>query len=386
VIAVADPQRTLEDLQAAITIAVYHRNCWLLIGHAIRLATEMGVDQAFAKLAARGMGSAPNAAVEDRDLVIRTRLWLALYSHEAQMSFGDGQSPMIREMEGLSQCRRFLDHPLSTASDVRLVALVELLVLREPLHTRLSIPGSALRRQDLIAMLSKFRTDLHAWHTFYDALMRDRLGLEPSSYYRESLRTQREYASLFANSLLLRDVAQASDLLRLSDEEYILALSAARSAQICLDIVVNGHSYPKNVPFAIPHTRLSVAFAASFLLRTGKLFPDRLDPKATMQQVDGAITLLDECGASRLARALRFMRDRVHHGQGKENGLAAQIGADSTVSNIQEHDLAVVPDFDLAFGLNQDSGDTANFDFQFDNLFDPSKHPLSFGDTSLFQM
>ena len=378
-------QRTLEDLQAAITIAVYHRNCWLLIGHAIRLATEMGVDQAFAKLAARGMGSSPNAMVEDRDLVIRTRLWLALYSHEAQMSFGDGQTPMIREMEGLSQCRRFLDHPLSTPSDVRLVALVELLVLREPLHTRLSIPGSVPHRQDLSAMLSKFRTDLNAWYAHYDMVMRERLGLEPSSYYRESLRTQREYASLFANSLLLREVAQASDLLRLSDEEYILALSAARSAQTCLDIVVNGSSYPKNMPYAIPHTRLSVAFATSFLLRTGKLFPDRLDPGATMQQVDGAITLLDQCGASRLARALRFMRDRMNKTWEQGDGALPPGGLDASLPNGQGQEIASVPDFDLAFGLTQGGGEMSNFDFQFDALFDPSRHPLAFGDPNLFQ-
>jgi hypothetical protein len=301
------------------------------------------------------------------------------------MSFGDGQKPMIREMEGLSQCRRFLEHPLSTPSDVRLVALVELLVLREPLHTRLSIPGSVPHRQDLSAMLSQFRTDLNAWYAFYDALMRDRLGLEPSTYYRESLRTQREYASLFANSLLLREVAQASDLLRLSDEEYILALSAARSAQTCLDIVVNGFSYPKNMPYAIPHTRLSVAFAASFLLRTGKLFPDRLDAQATMQQVDGAISLLDQCGASRLARALRFMRDRVQNG----SDMKDQSGARSYLSTIephaQAHEVAAVPDFDLVFGLNQENEETPSFDFQFDSLFDPSKHPLSFGDTNFFQ-
>lgn len=201
-----------------------------------------------------------------------------------------------------ADCRKFLDHPLSIPPDVRLVALVELLLLRTPLHIDIQ---SGISQPDLVVMLAKFKIDLGAWHDYYDSLMAERLHLSPTSYYRESLRTQREYASLFANSLLLRGFSEASDLRTLSDEAYILAMSAVRSAQTCLDVVIRGSSYPQMLRYSTPHARMCVTFAASFLLRTARLFPDRLDPTPVASDVETLASMLEVAGSAQLAKTLR---------------------------------------------------------------------------------
>lgn len=371
---------------------MYHRNCWRLIGHAIRLGSEIGIDTAFSTLLLRNnFGRSPSAAAADLDLVKRTRTWFALYSHEAQMSFGDGKVPLIRGIESFAQCRRFLDHPLSTPSDVRLVALVELLALREPVHSRLSQSSVPLERDQLADMLAKLKSDLDAWYTYYDTLMADRLSMDKNSYYRESLRTQREYANLFANSLLLRDISQPRDLRQLTDDEYVLAIGAARSARVCLEIVVEGTSYPKNLPYAIPHTRLSVAFAASFLLRTGHLFPDRLDPDRTCQQVSGAVDLLEKCGTRRLAAALRFVLDRAKRGLAQKSLAPLAIGGQSNKTSDPSASQMVMPapfsitDFNAVFNVDESEMDVGQPDLSLDDVFNPLFHPLSLGDAPTLQ-
>jgi hypothetical protein len=388
-------------VQSVITLGVYHRNCWLLSGLAIRLATDMGVDSAFSKLLASGMGAdlTPAKIEQDRDLVIRARLWFALYAHEVQMSFGNGRSPIIRGDDTLVQCRRFLDHPLAITSDVRLIAVVEILMLRTPLHLQLANSSGPFVGQQFVETLQRLKIDLDNWYKYYDDLMRDRLKMDATSYYRESLRTQREYASLFANSLLLRGISHTSDLRRLSDEEYILALSAVRSAQVCLDIVVRGNTYPQMLKFAIPHTRMSVAFAASFLLRTAPLFPDRVDRRSTAKDVETLASMLADCGARRLSRALRILLLRAGDNASKRTEPASGTGGveggrDQSVQSLPS-DLEArtmnpaVDDLDLhcrAFDYSlstQDPLSSNGFDFPFGDFWDTTPTSMFMPDQTL---
>lgn len=309
-------QHTLEDIQAILTLGVYHRNCWLLIGLATSLATNMGIDHSYPRLLETGMGRdrSGQQLEQDRPLVSQARLWFALYSHDVQFNFANGRPPTIQIDSAMLKCREFLEHPLSIATDVRLVALIELLMLRTPLHVA-SLAG--IDQPSLVVKLKTFKTDLGEWYAYYDRRMSESLNLPTTSYYRESLRTQREYAIVFANSLLLRGISQPSDLRRLSDDAYVLAIGAVRSAQACLDIVIRGFSYPKMLRFAIPHTRMSASFAASFLLRTSKLFPDRLDPSAVAADVECLASMLAGYGAGQLAKALRTM---LHRATAPSNG------------------------------------------------------------------
>ncbi|ORY30762.1 hypothetical protein BCR39DRAFT_528194 [Naematelia encephala] len=380
----------LGDVQGVITIGAYHRNCWLLSGHAIRLATDLGLDTAFEKLLASGMGASMTAAQEeqDRDLIIRARLWFALYAHEHQLSFGNGRCPTIREDESLAQCRQFLNHPFSIASDVRLIAIVELLMLRTPLHLQLTNTSAPVLGQDFVNMLQKMKVDLIDWYNHYDGLMCDRLKMEPTSYYRESLRTQREYASLFSNSLLLRGVSRTSDLRQLSDDEYVLALSAVRSAHVCLDITTRGESYPRMLKFAIPHTHMSVAFAACFLLRTARLFPDRFDRVSIARDVETLTSMLADCGAGRLSRALGVMLVRAREGDSKDatrpHTTAIKDGSRDTMQSLPlDQDVVDFDTLDMDLNVAFDSTSATDnplasngFNFPFEEFWDTSDNGM----------
>lgn len=310
-------QIELEDVQAVITLGVYHPNYWLILGHAIRLATLLGCDIAMEQVIAPDR-IPPREDIASREaeriLLAKARVWFALYAHEAQTGFGNGRMPNITSPPNRDQCRRFVDHELCISSDIRLVAVVELLVLRTTLQPSLSgkTQGNLVDVNSLMDSIRRFSTKLEEWYLFYDSLMATRLGLSTGSYYRESLLTQREYANLFVKSLLLRDIRDPSDVRSLSDDAYMLALSSARSAQTCLNIVLRGRSYPSRLRYAIPHTHLSVVSAATFLHRTARLFSDRLDIQAISQDVCQLADLLNECGAGYLAKYLRSLSTTGH--------------------------------------------------------------------------
>jgi len=54
------------------------------------------------------------------------------------MSYGNGQPAILRDDESIRNCRLLLQHPLSVEDDMRLVSMVELLVIREKVHNKLS--------------------------------------------------------------------------------------------------------------------------------------------------------------------------------------------------------------------------------------------------------
>lgn len=139
---------------------------WLLGGHAVRLAFEVGCHSAFLRLVASGMGAnkTPQQLEEDRPLVVLTRVWYALvslhrccslalscvpsqhhgsslmsgltcccrfqYIVEHQMSYGNGRPPILREDETIARCEEFLKHPLAIDTDWRLVSTTKMMVIR----------------------------------------------------------------------------------------------------------------------------------------------------------------------------------------------------------------------------------------------------------------
>lgn len=72
----------VEAIQATILITGWNEYGWLLAGHAVRLAFELGCHTAFLRLARSGMGAgkAPKQIEEERGLVIMARVWFCLVS------------------------------------------------------------------------------------------------------------------------------------------------------------------------------------------------------------------------------------------------------------------------------------------------------------------
>lgn len=236
------PVNRVEAVQATLLLAAFNDNGWLIGGHACRMAIDMGLDKCFMKLIRAGMGKGKTGAdlEADRPLVVGARVYFALYLMEHQMSYGTGRQAILREDDTIQQCRRFLDHPLSIISDVRLISSVELVALRSPLHISLTTSPEDPLDHRMVKELQNANISFDEWQVHWDRVFDDRCGKDRGDFYRESILIQREYSSLFINSQLLRGVGEAADVGKLSPEKRALAVRAMRNAQTCLDICIRG--------------------------------------------------------------------------------------------------------------------------------------------------
>jgi hypothetical protein len=96
----------------------------------------------------------------------------------------------------------------------------------------------------------------------------------------------------------------------MTDEKRTLALRAMKNAQHCLEICLKGDNYRNGLRYAVHYTReqhalpkgpqkaystdVCAAFAASFLIRIARLFPQELNLKKTAKDVEELARVLSE--------------------------------------------------------------------------------------------
>ncbi|KAJ9121862.1 hypothetical protein QFC22_002485 [Naganishia vaughanmartiniae] len=245
------PVTRIEAVQSMIVLAAFSDQGWLPTGHAVRMALDMELNHCFMKLLRdnMGQGKTPDQLESDRDLVVGARVWFCLYMIEHQMSYGTGRPAILREDESIAQCRRFLEHPLSIISDVRLISTVECIALRAPLHVLLTSSPEDPVDQMTVARLQQANYDLDRWQNYWDRVLAERFNKDEGDFFRESLAAQREYSSLFINSQLLRGVKEAADVRKMPQDKRDLAIRAMRNAQTCLDIAIRGKNYRSGLRF-----------------------------------------------------------------------------------------------------------------------------------------
>ncbi|KAL7423972.1 hypothetical protein Q5752_001557 [Cryptotrichosporon argae] len=309
------PATCVEDVQAMVLLAAFTdtKNTWLVAGHAVRSAIDLGLNRSFLQLLRTGMGTGKGAAELEREmpLVVNTRTWFALYRLEHQMSFGLGRPVILGEDSTIQQCREWLKHPLVLETDVRLVSTVELMAIRGPLHVRLSAsPDQPIEGEVLDLVLAANRR-LEEWESYWEALLAEQYKFEPSRFVRESVQNMRQLAELFINSQLLRGVHGPADVQRLPPVKRELAMRAMRNAKRSMDICLHSASYAKLLVFGTHYTHVCVAFVGSFLIRIARLFPDELDLRQTAKDVEQLADVLSHLPAGRYARSLRLILRRA---------------------------------------------------------------------------
>lgn len=125
---------------------------WMLSGHAIRMATEMGLHQSLHKLF-RGKP----------DQFERAQLWYLLYVCEHHFSIAYSRPPVIYEGEGIANYEGFLQHPSAGPGDVRLIAQVALfLILTKAYHRFGSDIEQPLEETDFL-ILRGFNVEIETW-------------------------------------------------------------------------------------------------------------------------------------------------------------------------------------------------------------------------------
>jgi hypothetical protein len=158
----------VEAIQAMILVSGWSDNGWLSGGHAVRMAMELSLHEAWPKLLRRMQNRAKGwDGSEDHDLVIASRTWFCLYLFEHQMSYGTGRPAILKDDGSIWQCRLLLQHPLAIEDDMRLVSTVELMTIRESVHNKLS-PFDRPVDEATFDVLRQADMEFHNWYKTWD--------------------------------------------------------------------------------------------------------------------------------------------------------------------------------------------------------------------------
>lgn len=295
-----------EAVQAMILVAGWSDNGWLSGGHAVRMAMEISLHRAWPTLLNR-MKRNNISVTEDKDLVIQTRIWFSLYLFEHQLSYGTGRPAILKDDETIWECRHLLQHPLAIEDDMRLVSTVELMAIRERVQNSIANEGpvdhstfEALRQAD-----GEFRN----WYTTWDTAFSQKY--EDAAFYRQSLQIQHLHAELFHNASALRDINGPSDVQRMPQAQRDLALRSITIAQQGLDITVSSPAYREGMKYAVHYTHATATFAATFLLRLARLFPNECNMQDITSHVERLAALMNEIPGKRYALTLQLMLKRA---------------------------------------------------------------------------
>lgn len=298
------PVARQEAVQAMVLVSGWSSNGWLPGGHAVRMGLEIGMHKAWPRLFKRMRAGKISVSQEERQLVISARTWFVLFLFEHQISFGTGRPAILREDDSIAQCRMILQHPLSIQDDMRLVSMVELMVIREQIHDRLA-PYEGPVDDRVYKVLHQAESDFRAWYEEWDHMFSQKY--EDAAFYRQSLQIQRDFGELYHNATALRGVRGPEDVVRMPPEQKLVAQRAIKLARRGLDNCIRSVTYREGLKYAVHFTHVSATFAASFLIRLARLFPQECDPNAIMSTVEDLVHLLSNIPAGRYARSLRLM-------------------------------------------------------------------------------
>lgn len=322
---------TVEDVQALLLLAGWSHSMggvgWLTAGHAIRVAVELGAHKALPRLE-KILASDSSHPESHRPLITAARTWLALYVFEYQISFGTGRPAMMKGDTAITKAKDILlNHPLSIATDARLVSTCELLTRQNAIHQKLE---SCLEDSDDSAVFSTLQeatADIDGWLEEWDARMS---ASQPTAgFFRSSAAIQRAYAHLFHNCIALRQLKTVADARSLSPEMRAIALQAIKSAKDCVSICLENQEYRYGMKYAVAYTHTCAAFAGAFLLRFARLFPGDVNMEETTQQVNTLANILSEVPAVSVGNWLRKM---VNHT--RQRALENQISFTDSMSDV----------------------------------------------------
>ena len=130
---------TLDDVRGLCVGAFWLSELsWKLSGHAVRIATELGLHQSYQKMI-RGHD----------DQYERAQLWYLLYVCDHHFSIAYGRPPVIHEDAAIKNHEVFLQSPMAVPGDIRLVAQVALfMILTEAYRMFGSDPEQPLTEED----------------------------------------------------------------------------------------------------------------------------------------------------------------------------------------------------------------------------------------------
>ncbi|KZT52102.1 hypothetical protein CALCODRAFT_502697 [Calocera cornea HHB12733] len=298
----------VECVQAMLLLAGWSsKTGWLAAGHGIRMGMEIGMHKALPRLVAKMRAGRydpnPDPKVSlDAPLVSQARTWLGLFVFELQIGRGTGRPAMIRGDKSISEARQLLTHPCSILTDARLVSTCELLMIQTRIHEMLDDERDY---DKVVSILRDGGREIDDWHTEWDFMMSEKHP-DAAGFFRSSAQIQRMYAVLFMHSIALRELRTVQDA-KAHPQMHEVMMTAVHNARGCIEICLEAPEYREGLRYAVTYTHTSAAFAAAFLLRFARLFPQDVDIEDSIRMVESLIRLFSELPAARFVFPLRQM-------------------------------------------------------------------------------
>lgn len=286
-----------EAVQGMLLLAAWSTNGWLPSGHAMRMALDLGLHRALEKLADNS--GKQRTEEEERNLVVSARIWLCLYWFDHQMSLGTGRPVVLRDESSIRHARILLSHPMASVTDVRLIALVEMVSHKTQIYEAL-VPLDGQVNHNALGYIRRAYSTFENWWKEHDELQRKSgdQGL-PCKLLAGEL----YYAKLWVVCLGLRGVSWD----KLTFEQREFAFQAKEAASNCISIFLHSPEYRTALRYAVHDSLVTAAFSGLFLLKMASLFPRELDLGAITTQVEQMAQLLSDVAAERYAFTLRIM-------------------------------------------------------------------------------
>ncbi|CRG92587.1 Transcriptional activator of proteases prtT [Talaromyces islandicus] len=322
---------TLDDIRGLCAGAFWLSDLsWKLSGHAVRIATEMGLHQSFHKLS-RGNGSQYEYE--------RAQLWYLLYVCDHHYSIAYGRPPVIHDDPAIKNYEVFLQSRHVVPGDIRLMAQVALFsILTEAYRTFGSDVEQPLTEEDF-GQLRVYNVAVDQWRLLWQPRSADSPYVR--TYPSKGVVLHYHFAKFQLNSLALRALSPTNTPVFSLDRKEC-ANTAISAAMACLNMVLEEQDVRDAIVGVPIFTHTMVTFSAVFLLKvavnwnSAYLNIDGRQVRHTVQRVIELMTCVsagDRHLTRHIARGLSKMLDRFNAWEGWYANHDSATGAAGTGEN-----------------------------------------------------
>ncbi|CAI7597347.1 unnamed protein product [Penicillium glandicola] len=362
---------TLDDIRGLCVGAFWLSELsWKLSGHAVRIATEMGLHQSYQRLT-RG----------HTDQYERAQLWYLLYVCDHHFSIAYGRPPVIHEDVVIRNYETFLALPMIVPGDIRLLAQVALfMILTEAYRMFGSDTEQALTEEDF-GQLRVYNVAVDQWRLLWQPRSADSAYVR--TYPSKGVVLHYHFAKFQLNSLSLRALSPSNTPVFSMDRKESANI-AISSAMACLNMVLEEPDIRDAIVGVPIFTHTMVTFSAVFLLKVAINWNTAylsINPRQVRRLVERVIELMNCVSAGErhltrhIARGLGKMLERF------DSWEAAWQFKGSSDTTVEGRDVpgganAMAQGFpppDLIYGM------VGTYGFGLDeNLLDPSMSDFDF--------
>lgn len=183
-----DRRHELDDVRALCIGAFWlHDLSWKLSGHAVRIATELGIHQSFRKAVA---GSPEHFE--------RARLWYLLYVCDHHFSIAYGRPPVIHDTEPMRKWEMFVASKQAIEGDSRVCSQVSLFVVLTRVYDYYEAEAEKEISDDNLKELAEFNKQLDQWRARWMSKLGN-IPPPPSSYFSSSSSSSNTFNNISAS-------------------------------------------------------------------------------------------------------------------------------------------------------------------------------------------